>query len=149
MEREQYQSRHFLGTQANVLRSLPFAPPGNPSDDGITLRHRLLALADWHEDSQVQCLAMTLGMQFPSNLLLLFQAIMPPHACHVQAPRNGRQTHCQQTMQGSQSRVFLACSNTGCPSWTFRWRSTKPGFRRPWCRSWLPGKPVAASTPWR
>ena len=53
MESEPYCSRHFLGTQANVLRSLPFAPPGNPDRDGNTRRHRLLALADWHEDSQV------------------------------------------------------------------------------------------------
>ena len=54
MEKEQYCSRHFLGTQANILRSLPFAPPGNPSEQGLTTRHRLLALADWHEDSQVE-----------------------------------------------------------------------------------------------
>ena len=53
MERGQYCSRHFLGTQALVLRSLPFAPPGNPNEDGMTVRHRLLALGDWHEDSQV------------------------------------------------------------------------------------------------
>ncbi|CAK0736740.1 hypothetical protein CVIRNUC_000795 [Coccomyxa viridis] len=52
MERGRYCSRHFLGTQALVLRSLPFAPPGIPNEDGVTIRHRLLALGDWHEDSQ-------------------------------------------------------------------------------------------------
>ena len=56
MEGEPYCSRHFLGTQANVLRSLPFAPPGNPDHDGNSMRHRLLAFADWHEDSQVSFL---------------------------------------------------------------------------------------------
>ncbi|CAL5218504.1 g190 [Coccomyxa viridis] len=62
MEAEPYCSRHFLGTQANVLRSLPFAPPGNPDHDGTTMRHRLLALADWHEDSQ-QCRLSIMDLQ--------------------------------------------------------------------------------------
>lgn len=56
MDEEQHCSRHFLGTQANLLRNLPFAPPGNPNEDGVTRKHRLMAVADWHEDSQVQSL---------------------------------------------------------------------------------------------
>jgi hypothetical protein len=53
METKSHLSRHFLGTQPTVLRSIPFASPGQPDDDGATMKHRLLALGDWNEDAQV------------------------------------------------------------------------------------------------
>lgn len=56
MDRTNHLSRHFLGTQPDILRSIPFAPPGPPYEDGAALKHRLLALADWNEDSQVYIL---------------------------------------------------------------------------------------------
>lgn len=53
MSTKNHLSRHFLGTQPSVLRSIPFAPAGALDEDGVALKHRLLALADWNQDSQV------------------------------------------------------------------------------------------------
>lgn len=53
MDRTNNLSRHFLGTQPNVLRSIPFAKAGAPDEDGFILKHSLLALADWNQDSEV------------------------------------------------------------------------------------------------
>ncbi|CAL8470373.1 g9915 [Coccomyxa elongata] len=52
MDTKNHLSRHFLGTQPSVLRSIPFAPAGAPDKDGVALKHRLLALADWNQDSE-------------------------------------------------------------------------------------------------
>ena len=76
MEKEQHCSRHFLGTQANLLRNVPFAPPGNPNEDGVTRKHRLMALADWHEDSQVQSLHDTSDF---SNSAIIHSAVREHH----------------------------------------------------------------------
>lgn len=46
-------SRHFLGAQPTVVRSIPFAPAGPPEQDGVSLQNRLLALADFSQDGEV------------------------------------------------------------------------------------------------
>ena len=46
-------SRHFVGAQPSVLRSIPFAPPGPPDQDGITLQNRLLAMGEYSQDEEV------------------------------------------------------------------------------------------------
>lgn len=55
MDTKNHLSRHFLGMQPSVLRSIPFAPAGPTDDDGTALKHSLLALADWNQDSEVTC----------------------------------------------------------------------------------------------
>lgn len=60
MDTKNHLSRHFLGTQPSVLRSIPFAPAGAQDEDGVALKHRLLALADWNQDSEVRLLLVRL-----------------------------------------------------------------------------------------
>jgi len=57
MDRTNNLSRHFLGTQPHVLRSIPFAKAGAPDEDGFILKHSLLALADWNQDNEVRTCA--------------------------------------------------------------------------------------------
>ena len=46
-------SRHFVGAQPSVLRSIPFAPAGPSDQDGVTLQNRLLALGEFSQDEEV------------------------------------------------------------------------------------------------